>query len=226
MPNEFWAAIAGAVVGGIIAYFIQIRALNAATAAREKDAAERRKSLGFALLIKMIRIYTTLRHMQNHMEECLGKLKEAEHAGWEPWQVMVPIANPAENIHFSTDEMAMLLSLKNDDLFNDLASLDVVHNSFIEIFQTCSRKRAELLERLPAPATMEGLVGSIELSQEQVRNIRSKIVEANDLILSVNDRCAKDSKEAEDVLNRLNIFLNEKLELAVMVTPKDVNAKP
>lgn len=222
MPSEFWAAIIGAVVGsvvgGFIAYLIQQKALNASSEQREQEAKERRQALGYALLFKMLRIHSALKHLQMHLTECLGKLEEDECAGWEPWQVTLPIANHAEKVHFSTDEMAMLLSLKNDDLFNDLASLDVIHNSTVELFRTFSSKREALLEILPA--NMNGMVGSIEIPIEQAMYIRPKMVELNALILDMNDRCNQDAEEAWAVLERLNPTLNEKLGLTVSMVPK------
>ncbi len=222
MPNEFWAAIVGAVIGaiagGIMAYYIQLKALRASSENREKDSKERKMALGYALLFKMVRIHTTIKHMQIHMTECLGKLQEEEYAEWEPWQVTLPVANLAESIHFSTDEMAMLLALKDDDLFNDLSSFDVIHNSTIELFRTFSNSRISLLAMLPA--NMDGMVGEIRLSQEQAMYVRPKMVELNSLILSINERCIQDEQAAWNVLGKLNEILNDKLELAVSVASK------
>ena len=78
---------------------------------------------------------------------------------------------------------------------------------------------------LPAPDTMDELAMGIELSEDQMRYFQPKMVETNQLILSVNDRCAKDANDAEDVLNRLNTFLNDRLKLDVAVVPINQNAK-
>ncbi len=54
MPNEFWAAIVGAllgsIVGGFIAYKIQQQALAASAEQIEKEGRERQHALGYALL--------------------------------------------------------------------------------------------------------------------------------------------------------------------------------
>ena len=222
MPNEFWAAIAGAVVGaivgGLIAYLIQLKALSAASAERAKELQERQKALGYALLFKMVRIHSTLTHLKSHMDESLGKLKEEEHTGGEPWQVTLPIANLTGEVNFSTEEMALLLSLKEDDMFNSMASFDMIHNSTIELFRTYADKRESLLAIMPA--SMNGMVGSTALSQEQMLFIRPKMVEANHLILSMNQRCLQDAQESGEILEKLNAILNDKLNLAVSVTPK------
>lgn len=129
--GEFWAAIAGAIVGGLIALVIQLVALWAAKAERKEDHNERRRALGYALLFKMIQIYSNLRQLRDHLA---GAYERGLEDGLEePWQFVMPIVNVPDRVEFSTDEMSMLLSLGNDDVFNDLASLDQVHNSL------CSR---------------------------------------------------------------------------------------
>lgn len=64
MPNEFWAAIAGAVVGalvtGIISYIVQLNAQSVAKKQREQDTKEKSQALGHSLLLKMIRIHSTI----------------------------------------------------------------------------------------------------------------------------------------------------------------------
>lgn len=227
MPNEFWSAIVGAIVGsivaGVIAYLIQRQALKASAKQHEKETKEKQRALGHALLFKMMRIHTNLGVMRMHLEECLGRLETEEHAGWEPWQVVLPIANHAEVVHFSTDEMAMLLSLKDNNLLNDLASLDVIHNSTIDLFRTHASHRAALLERL-IPENMDGMVGEIVLTKEQVMYVRPKMVELNALIISMNGRCGQDADQAGDILQRLTTTLNEKLELGVSVIPIETKA--
>ncbi len=141
--NEFWAAIAGAIVGGVIALAIQMIALNAAARDRKADAAERKNALGHALLFKAVRIYSHLRQFNHHVMAGAEEQKKRGHKAIA-WQVVLPFANLPEKVHFSTDEMALLLSLKNDDLFNNAVSFDEVHNSTIDIFATYSERRSSL----------------------------------------------------------------------------------
>jgi hypothetical protein len=144
MGNEFWAAVGGAIVGGIIAFVIQLVVLRAAARQREKEAAERKKALGFSLFVKMMKIHSHLHLLHEHLEEPFERDKEGG-GGREPWQIVLPLANNPMHVHFSSDEMAMLLSLKNDDLFNDVISMDEIHNSTIDLFDTFKEKRFALL---------------------------------------------------------------------------------
>lgn len=223
MSSDFWAAIVGAVVGsvvaGLIAYLIQQQVLKASAKQHEEEAKERRQALGHALLFKMIRIHTDLGLMRMHLDECLGKLETKEHAGMEPWQVVLPIVNPAETVHFSTDEMALLLSLKDNDLFNDLSSFDVIHNSTIELFRAHASQRAALFEMLH-PSSMDGMIGETTLTKEQFMRVRPSMLQINALLNDMHKRCTGDAEQAWDVLQRLVTILNEKLELGVSVLPK------
>ncbi len=163
MTNEFWSAIAGAIVGGVIALGIQLLALHAAAKDRREAAAERQKALGHALLFKTIQIYSHLRSFNGHLKDAQAV---AEKAGQKTiiWQIVLPFANLPQRVHFSTDEMAMLLSLKDDDLFNDLVSMDELHNSTIDIFSTYTARRLSLTAELPT-SSMEGEVGTTPLNR-------------------------------------------------------------
>lgn len=206
--GEFWAAIAGAIVGGLIALVIQLVALWAAKAERKEDHNERRRALGYALLFKMIQIYSNLRQLRDHLA---GAYERGLEDGLEePWQFVMPIVNVPDRVEFSTDEMSMLLSLGNDDVFNDLASLDQVHNSLCSVFQTYKLRRMMLTDLLPS-GEMAGVRGFTNLTEAQVAILRPKMAELNDLVQSLSIACPRDTATAEDVLQRLADLLREKV---------------
>lgn len=72
--NEFWAAIAGAIVGGLIAFGIQVIALREARKERIRDAAEKQKALGHALIFKVIGIYSHLRQLNLHLQDAAARM--------------------------------------------------------------------------------------------------------------------------------------------------------
>jgi hypothetical protein len=217
MGNEFWAAVAGAVVGGVIAFIIQLIILREAAKQRAKENDERRQALGHALLFKMIKIHSNLYGFDQHLEE---RFAEAEKDGFEgePWQIYLPLANTPAPVRFSTDEMAMLLSLKDDDLFNDIVSLDEVHNGTIDIFRTLNARRQALTEELPAK--MEGAKGETILTAEQLLFLRPKMVEINLLVESTREWCKTEEQNTRNSLTYLHSALKEKVGLTCSITFK------
>lgn len=221
MPNEFWAAIAGAlvgaVVGGIITYCIQKLALRDADLQRAEKELKRKKALGHALIFKVSRIHSHFYRFHRHMEEPFEK-NPLPGASPEPWQVVQALANSFGEVHFTPDEMTMLLDLKNNDLFNDVVQLDDIHNSAIGLFERFSALRSSLLSQLPA--TMIGNVGMVALPPEQTKLVRPKMVELNELILKMKQESKRNVDEAWSALTRLNSSLNEKLGLGLTIELK------
>jgi membrane protein YqaA with SNARE-associated domain len=81
MGNEFWAAIAGAVIGsltgGIIAYAIQHKALLAASNERAREANARLRAFGFSLFVKFIKIQSHFHHLHDHLDAAYTKKPES-----------------------------------------------------------------------------------------------------------------------------------------------------
>ena len=63
--NEFWSAVAGAIVAsiatGLISYILQRQAFSAEQKQREDERTENRRALGHALMFKMIKIHFRFR---------------------------------------------------------------------------------------------------------------------------------------------------------------------
>lgn len=211
--TEFWAAIAGAVAGGLIAFIVQMIALRAANEQRQADDKRNQQALGYSLLFKMMRIYSNFNNIHRYIEECfeeaakLGKIEEPA-----PWQILLPLATVPDPVHFSADEMGMLLGQKDSDVFNSVLSMDAIHNNLMGTIKFLNDKRMALTERLAAEQ-MEGNVASGVLREDQIAPLRPKIFEVNDLTEKVRARAKADFEESEDVLARLDKGLREKLGL-------------
>jgi hypothetical protein len=101
----------------------------------------------------MIQIHSDFFGIQRHFDECFEEAGKKNFKG-EPWQFVLPLANLPDPIHFSSDEMGMLLALKNDDVFNLIASLDVVLNGLSAAFGTMNSVRRELGQRIKPDAVV------------------------------------------------------------------------
>lgn len=211
--TEFWSAIAGAivgaVVGGSIAYMVQMRALREARSQRDEDYKRLRQALGHALLFKMVRIHSNFYGIHRHFEDCFA---EAARRGStdEPWRFVLPLANPPDPVHFSSEEMGMLLALKNDDMFNLVLPMDVIHNSLNAAVKVLNTERAALTERLKSDEA-EGAVLISNLDRDQMLALRPRMINVNSLIEIIRASAKRDFEESGEALDRLNKVLRDKL---------------
>jgi len=193
-------SIVGSLLGGTISYLLQQNAARAARTQREADRLETRKALAYSLLFKMIQIVSGLEQMRRLTK---GQIDAAKARGVtaEPWQVMLPIGNPPDQVKFTPDEMALVLSL-DDKLFNEIAALDQLHNSTSNLVRMYGERRTAMMARFGA--RMEGNTGTTSLSPEEYQWLAPRAVELNALIDNIIQRTEVDAQEAKDGLLKMN----------------------
>ncbi|MEJ6850286.1 hypothetical protein V3589_29315 [Sinorhizobium fredii] len=206
--SNFWSAIAGAVVGGLISFVIQLVALNAAKNDRREERKEARVGLGRSMLYKLIRIASNLKHLHQHFEESYAAVDPRIHG--EPWTFVLPLANHPEFVHFNEQEISLVMSLKDERLLDDLMSLDVIHNSTIELLKTYQAGRAALMEKMPAKMG-QGNIGTTEFTYEETLIMRPRMVELNILVENSRERARQDFQQARDTLIALERALTTQL---------------
>ncbi len=213
--TEFWSAIVGAIVGGVIALAVQLVAIHAASKQRREDRLEIQKTLGASLIFKLIRIHTGIYGIHAHIDGCLSSAKQRGLSG-EPWQFVMPLINPPDHVHFNSEEMAMLLNLRDFNVFNAVLSLDVVHNSHIDSLRVLNTERRALTDRLKAEEAV-GTTLSGTLNYEQVMLLKPKMIEVNTLIEQIQNKTKSDTSLAFDALNSVSKLLREKLSLTYKI---------
>ena len=209
--TEFWSAIAGAIVGGFVALLIQLVNLHAAKKQREKDHFSAQQALAGSLLLKASAIHQNLYGIHHHIETCYQIGIERDPRS-EPWNFMMPLANPPETISFSYDEMGMLLAQKDDDVFNLVWAMDTRHNSLVYLITRIEFARRELAARLRVDR-VDGEVLSGILRDDERLTLQPRIIEINSLIENARTlarTCYQESSRALDDLVRL---LKTKLHL-------------
>lgn len=220
--SEFWSGIIGAVVGatmgGYISYRIQGKALQETRSQRSEDRLIAQKALAHSLLFKVIRIHSDFYNIHEHITGCFEKAAREGFEG-EPWQIVLPLANFPDPVHFSSDEMGMLLSLKNDDVFNQVNSLDAVHNSLIEITKIMSLERRKLGERIRVEQ-VENTVLSGTLIPEEHLALKPAIIDVNGLIENAKAFAERDVRSSLEALTALQKLFNEKLGFSHRVESK------
>jgi hypothetical protein len=217
-PAITWWAIAsafgGTIIGGGISYCLQRMNLSAAKKQREEDRRQIREALAYSLLFKLITIVSRLHHIRNSIKEMFDEAKTAGFVG-EPWNIMRPIVPIPNSINFKAEEMALVLSL-SDKVFNEIASLDEIHNSTIAVLELYSSKRNALFEHFGAE--MSGNIGTTTLTREQAEWLGPRSVELNEVAKSILDRIERDADAAVASLKDLHgvfekgLGLKKKLE--------------
>jgi hypothetical protein len=207
VASAFGGSIIGATLGGVVNFILQQRALEAAKAQRDEERAEVRKALGYSLLFKMIKLASALENMGKAVRECLAKA-EAEGFTGRPFQIVTPIIPPADRVHFSPEEMALVLSL-DDKVFNEIAALDELHNSTAAIVDLYGERRTKVFERFGA--VMTGTLGTTGLTQADVNWLGPRAVELDGLIEAILQRSEEDGKRAWNALEHLRDLLDEML---------------
>ena len=204
MSAEFWAAIAGAVVGsmsaGFITWFLQKNQ-------DDRQTKERNQGLARSLIFKLMRIYSDMRGFKNHIDECVenGK-RDGLESGWRSVRA---IGNLPDKIIFSADEMAYLLSLGDLELFEKVLSLDVIHSSTIRIFELYKERRLALTDMLSA--SMNGLIGTTQLTDAQLAFFSPKSAELDLLVVDISSRVDMDAKDSKEALEQASIAVRATL---------------
>jgi hypothetical protein len=85
----------------------------------------------------------------------------------------------APPVHFSPEEMGMLLAQKDNDVFNAVLQ-DGIHNSFMEVLKAYKVERQALVDRL-TPQQVQGDMGSGEFSPQEALALYPRLSDVSSL---------------------------------------------
>jgi hypothetical protein len=219
MGSEFWAAVAGAIVGamigGVIAYYLQRQSLDALDAQRRQDKLEHRQTLARSFIVKMSLIYSHAVHLDHHMKQIFARVAQSGNS-LELCQVATPIAPLPAAVEISKEELTLLLTLKLDNLFNDAAMMDERHNNLIKLLGHFNEKKFAF-NSMFTPVAFTGMVGHIALTDDKLRQARPYMLEINQLLVAMGDQTDSVTKESWALLSSVMAAFNEKLQLGLQV---------
>jgi hypothetical protein len=160
----------------------------------------------------MRRIYSNFYGVDRYFKDALRK-REHE-PDLQPWQVVEPLINAPGPMHFSSDEMGMLLSLRDDDIFNGISEMDELHNALMEGIAFLSRERRALTDILKTTTqSIEGRQVAGIIPENQLRPLRPTMLEVNSLIESLRANAENHVRAAGPLLQSLADLLKRKLDL-------------
>ncbi|MEP2981189.1 MAG: hypothetical protein ABJO86_17000 [Lentilitoribacter sp.] len=217
ISSDAWAAIIGAllgsIVGGVISFSIQKSVMKETKKERAAERLNQKKTLAHVLIVKAIRLQSNLYQLHLHMEECLALDKSSR-----PSLVMKSLANLPDRLYFSDEELALVLSLGDDNVSNTIVLIDHVHNSKLDAFKKMIRLRSELQELLPPAQNFDETGRSeIKLDHKQSVQLEPRFIVLDNLIMDVREGLGDDYYEAEqltsDLVKAINKSLGMKLKL-------------
>ncbi|WP_430419113.1 hypothetical protein [Phenylobacterium sp.] len=209
MDGEFWAAVAGAVLGGGIAAVVQLMSVR-------HTRRERNRSNAYALLIKVGQIYSHLRGVHGIIDSALKDATDNERA--DPWRVIDGLVNAPSHVTFSHEEVALVVELQAMKLFNDLIMLDEKHNATIDVMRFYTQKRTELVDAL-TPEGIDGHMATAELSP----SLRMRAIALNRLVDGMREYLGADVGHALNVLQQLGSVFQDKLGVVYTALPSRPN---
>jgi len=215
LPDEFWAAVIGAVVGGLVAALLQLLQQSHERGVRQKERLEQQRTLAYSLIYKLMTISSTFTRVSHHLERSFQEAPE----GYEPWQFLEAYATPHQHVSFSSDEMTMLLRVSVES-FNDIVALDGIHNALSDTLVAYGNKREKITELLP-PAMVNGRIGTIVVTHEQIMAARPFIIQANGIARDLRAHASRDAERAWKVMRALVPRINLKLDMKVAIGQKD-----
>jgi hypothetical protein len=104
------------------------------------------------------------------------------------------------------------MSLKDNELFNNLSQLDGIYNNFIDILTTFNARKNALNDELPG-IVVGGVVFLDSLPSTVKMKVDPLMHDVDELIRYIRTRAKVDSADADNAARRLVKRLNEHLDL-------------
>ena len=180
--------------------------------------------LGTSLLFKVVKILSNAHELHSHLDRALSAAGKPDSPP-EPWQVVVPLASLPNEVRFSSEEMSMLLSVGDAEVFNLVFPLDTIHLSMLNSARTLFRERALLLEQCQAQA-IQGTKAIGEFSEEELLRLRPRMIAVNELAQQLRVIAERLLQESRQALELLQSQLGERLDLTVRLEEVGRNGEP
>lgn len=199
--NEFWAAIAGAVIGAVATGAISLGLHWLTIRSARRDRKEVRKEEEAALALKLFytlqKAVNDLEGLDRHVEEGKQRLGRLGGSGGT-WRGLVPIGNLPRDIEVSPAELTVVFRQNRPGLFNDIRDVEAVHNAALKAWERYATLRQELAAVLPADMT--GLVGTTALSTDERRRAGPTLAAVESLAEGLSVRAPIDAELADRTL--------------------------
>lgn len=238
-------AVVGATISGVISFWLQrkehkraedvlekehkraetIRELEYQRAERLRAATldQQQKAMAFSLLTKMRIIFSNILVISEHLNETKAKWDSIGQSQFV-WSVHHPIVTPSPHVEFTQEERGMLYALGDLDFINEIIVFDHVYQANIHLVEELDDRHVELSREIPA--LMEGMVGHIELDQDQRKRFGPRLMMFEDLFFQILAKLNSDAELSVNLFMKLQEILAKKtgVNLHMQVVPKEARA--
>jgi hypothetical protein len=219
--------LVGAIVGGLIGIGGQQLLLWEGRRERVLAYTKAQETLGKSLLFKVHRIYANLHAIHTRLTADVRIMTEKGLRS-DAWQYVLPLAALPPQVRFTPEEMTMLLSLKDDALFNAVFDLDEDHNTLISAVETFSARRVTLEERLSdisAVTATNGQSASSVAEDGGYGVLLPRILKVNSLLSDIIPTAEQKLHDTARIIDRLGELLRLRLGLQHTIARKPVAAQ-
>ncbi len=157
------SALAGVIIGGSIS-FLTTRLFD------KRRLKELNQGRAYALFFKLVRLSNDLEQAQEHLKTCFGKLDQLDEQ--EPsWPRLLDFFGFSDaEIVFSAEELALVASMKDQQLTMDLMELEAGHRIVTSTLEQITNLRQKIADSGLAKQ-INGNVVTFEATQEQMAAI-------------------------------------------------------
>lgn len=216
--SEFWAAIAGAVVGGVITYLIQVQSLREARRARDAERNQADKAIGYSLALKTTALWNNIARMKLQID---GAREKQRNGGLNSLFIALqPLVNLPEPVQYETRELSLLFTIGVPETLNKVFRLDTIHNSLLPVWTLYASKREQLNDAVQVLG-IDGESGIASIAIPKGSPGGRLMFEVNDLAEKLAQRVELDELHAREARDMLVTALNTKLGLNIKYQPPE-----
>lgn len=140
-----------------------------------------------------------------------------------PSGYLLALANMHSPIEFSADEMSMLLSLRNDAIFNRILQLDDIHNSIVPAWELYAALR-EKVKQLSQTIQFDPELGRSEIEVKKGSPLAIALFEADQMAIELIRRANVDAIEAKQALVELLALFRSQFGFTVSIVDEKGNS--
>jgi hypothetical protein len=184
------------------------------TLARDRAARlEQQTAASIGALVKLIQIVNGVGDLHRTIEAQIAESRQAGDGDKQLWQRVIGVIGlPEQQIRFETDELAVLVAAKEFDYLPQLMLAAARYATLVAGFRDYTERRRRLLDEIPA--RMNGNVGTIILTEEEMARYAPRAVELEMQITDLRATAAKDRAAAAAVAEQFGPKIKKQLGLA------------